>query len=243
MRTGLASLMLAALMVGIGAHMTFAHSEWHHNGAQTTARYDGAYASIEVTNANTRPNTNDFVASRLLAKSNVAGDAWIEVGWAEVGFPGTLDPNGLPEQYVYVYDTVHREWHFYNTLCVTSCHVDVRIVKSSSCVIGSPPCVWTAQLYNHTAGAWANLHSVTLPMDRAYLEEFTEVYVDPSQPVTHFAIDLASNDLDWFETQRRFSDGSWNLWVTTNTTTLAVTPYCIDWITSRYVFEAQNGGC
>ena len=219
-----------------------AHTGNHHNGAQTSARYDGAYAWIETPNPGVRANTNDFIASRILLKKDSAGSQWIEVGWAEVGWHGLV--NGVPEQFVYVYDTVHRAWHFYDALCVgTGCHVDVRAHPSTNCDIGDPSCVWNAQIWNHSLGVWEQLHAVTLPMDRAYVEEFTEVSIDPNNPTsTHLQVDLDFNDLDWFLTQRKFADGTWRDW-DSNTSKQAVAPYCIEWINNYYRFEAQNGGC
>ncbi len=185
-----------------------------HNGGTTTARYDGAQATIEVTNPGVRAGKDEFVASRILAKKDGAGSAWLEVGWAEIGWRDLV--NGVPEQFVYTYDTAHNEWELYNSLCVSDgCHVDVRIIKGSTCDIGDPTCTWTAQLFNHSTGTWQNLHSVTLPQDRAYIEEMTEVYIDPDFPLTledHIAVDQVNNDLDWSDTQRRYVDSTWNVW-------------------------------
>lgn len=211
----------------------------HYAGAQSTARYAGVYGWLEITNPGARANTIDFVANRVMAK-NATGSEWIEVGWAEVGWELV---GGYPEQWVYVYDTVHDQWHFYGGLVVGS-HVDVRILSSSSCDPGDPTCVWTAQLFNHGSGLWENLHSVTLPMDYVYLEEYTEVYVDPGQPLVHIAIDNDSNHLDWFETQRRFAAGDWRLWGNSNTfADDSSTVYCTSWTTLYSKFWTYKGSC
>lgn len=229
------------------ASSVLAHGGYHHNGAVTSTRYDGAQAWIEVTNPTARAGTQDFVVSRIMMKKDPSGpgpeQAWLEVGWAETGCCGLV--GGVPEQYVYTFDTAGGGWEFYGALCVTSgCHIDVRIVKDSSCDIGDPTCIWKAQQFNHSTGTWQNLRSVSLPMDRGYIEEYTEIYQDPDFPMSgHIDVDQTYNGLDWFETQRRYSDDTWHLWNSSNTGTGSVSPYCIDWIANYYEFEAQEGGC
>lgn len=247
-KTKVSTLVLAAMLFGLGPPPVQGSGlGYHYTGAYTSSRYDGAYAWIEVVNPTVRPNTLDFVVSRIMAKKlndgDVSGQAWLEVGWAEIGWEGLV--GGVPEQFVYTYDTVADEWSFYNALCVSDgCHVDVRIIPSASCDIGDPTCVWSAQLFNHSTGTWQNLRSVTLPMDRAYLEEFTEVYMDLDEPMSgHVDLDQSYNDLDWWQTQRRYADGSFVNWNSTATSVVAQAPYCSDWITNYYRFEAQEGGC
>jgi hypothetical protein len=231
--------MVVATSIVLFASPVSAHSGYHHNGAQTTTRYDGAYAYIEVNNTGVRPNTFDFVANRIMLK-NSTDSIWLEAGWAEVGWTGLV--GGSPQQYVYVYDAYYDEWFFYDDLCTSSgCHIDVRIIQAASCDLGDPSCIWRAQLFNHSTGSWETLHSVTLGMDRGYIEEMTEVHI-ASPFVSHFSVD-AANDQDWFLTQRRFSDNTWHNWANSNSVAGAVAPYCIDWITLYSRFEAQNGGC
>jgi hypothetical protein len=237
-------LVSAMLLIWPSAPSARAHSGDHHIGVYTTSRYDGASAWIEVTNPTVRANTDDFVANRILAKkrTNGPGQAWIEVGWAEIGWAGLV--GGVPEQFAYVYDSAHPVWHLYDTLCVSAgCHIDVRIVSDPGCDFGALSCVWSAQLFNHTTGTWQNLHSVRLPMDRAYLEEYTEIHTDPNHPLTgHLEVDQALNEVDW-QTQRRYADGSFRAWSGTASDTSADAPYCAHWINNRYRFEAQTGGC
>lgn len=208
-----------------------AHSGYHYAGAQTTTRYDGVYGWIEVTNAGTRANTADFFANRVMAK-NSAGTVWIEVGWAETGWHLV---DGLPRQFVYVYDTAHSDWHFYN-LVAPGGHIDVRIIKATTCSIGDPSCTFHAQLFNHSTGLWQTLHSVILPIDRGYLEEYSEVYEDPNQPAQHMSIDIPNNSLNWFETQRRVADGSWGLWTGNTSAGDSSTSYCTTWQHQHYQF-------
>lgn len=231
-------LIVSVLLVLEPPTRALASTGYHYTGAQSTARYDGAYAWIEATDPSARANTVDFNANRIMAK-NSTSTKWIEVGWAETGWKLV---SGVPEQYVYVYDTVSQDWHFYDALA--GGHIDVRIVKSSSCNIGDPTCIYIAQIWNHSSGAWENLRSASLPMDRMYVEEFTEVYEDPAQAAAHMEIDRAANDLDWFETDRRYADGSWRLWNTDNTTPgNSTSTYCTDWITPHSRFETFKGAC
>jgi hypothetical protein len=202
---------------------------------------------IETVDTGVRPNTTDFISNRVMAKrlndGNVAGQAWIEVGWAEVGWANIV--NGWPDQMVYVCDTVHDDWHFYGSVCTgAGCHIDVRIVPSSSCSIGNTSCTWYAQRWNHSTLVWQNLHSVSLPMDRAYVEEFNEVNNDGANPApNHLAVDYNNNDMDWVLTQRRYNDGTWLDWSSVNTGTSRLAPYCVDWIANYSEFTVTLGGC
>ena len=233
----LALIMTIALITPSSAT---AHTTYHYTGAQSTVRHDGVYAWINVTNAGARVGTFDFLANRVMGK-NAGNNIWIEVGWAEVGW--RTDSNGFAAKNVYVYDTVSAAWHFYNVV-VEGNHIDVRIVKSSSCDIGDPSCTYYAQLYNHSTDAWQTLRTVTLAMDRMYLEQYTEVYQDPDEPSQHMAIDIPDNSLNWVLTQRRFADGSWLNWGTPNTSAGSSTStYCTSWTNNYYKWYAYKGSC
>lgn len=238
-----AVLLLAVFLLGaLGSpastvgHTSNAQSGYHYAGAQTTARYDGAYASIEATDPKARAGTTDFNANRIMGKSS-SGIEWIEVGWAETGWALV---GGVPEQYVYVYDSPSASWHFYNALA--GGHIDVRIINNGTC--GTVNTLYTAQLFDHGSGAWSTLRSACLSIDRLYLEEYTEVSMDTTQTFAHMEIDQANNDLGWFETQRKFADGSWRLWSATNTAAGDSNPtqYCTSWITANSEFDTHKGG-
>ena len=244
-RHGRATLMLPfALVVAMSfgsptsaiGHTNNSQDGYHYAGAQTTARYDGAYASIEATDPWARAGTSDFNANRIMGKSS-SDNEWIEVGWAETGWALV---GGVPEQYVYVYDSPSANWHFYNALA--GGHIDVRIVNSGAC--GSTNTLYTAQLFDHGSGSWATLRSACLSIDRLYLEEYTEVAIDTNETFYHMEIDRANNDLDWFETQRRFADGSWRSWSAANTSAGDTNPtqYCTRWIIDNSEFDTHKGG-
>jgi hypothetical protein len=236
----------ASALVLLTAVPVLGHPEYHYQGAVTTSRYDGVYGWIETVDTGARPDTMDFIANRVMAKKlegNPSGQAWIEIGWAEVGWANIV--NGWPDQMVYVYDTVHYVWHFYGSVCTgAGCHIDVRIVPGSSCTIGASSCTWYAQRWNHSTSVWQTLHSITLPMDRAYVEQFTEVNNDGLNPAPgHLAVDYNNNDMDWLLTQRRFSNGSWLNWSSANTGTSEEAPYCINWYANYSEWTVRNGGC
>lgn len=87
------------------------------------------------------------------------------------------------------------------------------------------------------------MHSATLPIDRIYLEQMTEVYMDPDEPAAHMSIDIPDNSLNWVEVQRRFADGHWALWNGANTTTGNSNPYCASWTNDYYKWYAYKGSC
>lgn len=222
-----------------------AHGGTHFTGAETTARYDGVYAEIEVADPSVRAGTDDQIKHRIRMTETTSGGAWIEVGWLEYGMNLV---SGAPEQYVYVNSSAAPQDDFlFGPLSVAAgSHIDVQIVKASSCDIGDPSCTYIAQRWNHSTLAWTTLRSVVLPMDRGYLEEFTKVYQDPSPSFPgHISVDTANNDMDWTQTKRRHQDDSWHLWGTSNTVLTLDDDgsYCSDWINLSYRFEAQNGFC
>lgn len=236
----IAPTLLSIVAIVVSATPATGHSQYHYTGAQSTVRHDGAQAWINVTNAGARLGTSDFVANRIMGK-NANSNVWIEVGWAEVGW--LTDSNGFPKKIVYVYETQNPGWRYYNTVTAGG-HVDVRIVKASSCAIGDPSCTYHAQLFNHSTGAWQTLHSTTLPMDRLYLEQYTEVYIDPAEPAYHMSIDIPDNSLNWVEVQRRFADGSWAVWNAANTSAgNSSSTYCASWTNNYYKWYAYKGSC
>lgn len=219
------------------AHTSNSQAGYHYAGAQTTSRYDGVFAWIEATDPSARAGTSDFNANRIMGKDST-GSEWIEVGWAETGWALV---GGVPEQYVYVYDSVSAMWHFYNALA--GGHIDVRIINSGGCgSFGNT--LYTAQVYDHSTNSWATLRNACLITDRLYLEEFTEVAMDTTQAFYHMEIDRAANDLDWLDTERRFADGSWRAWDSANTAAGDSNPtqYCTDWFTNYADFDVQKGG-
>lgn len=150
---------------------------YRHLGAVTS---DGGYAGVTgvftVTDPGVRPRSTDFVAARFLALGRSGGrDQWLEVGWTEDGWRDDA-------QYVYTFDTVELTWRYYPRYAVApGDRVALALTAGDTGPHGTP---WSAWL--RWDGRWTLLTTRTLPVDdRATIEQYVEVYVDPARGGTY----------------------------------------------------------
>ena len=197
---------------------------YHHLGATTAAPWSGILGRVTVRDPGVRQGTHDFVATRFLAKRDTdRGVAWLEAGWAETGWAGG------GHQRVYTYDTNRRSWQFYDQYPVRDgdriwFYLTAENDRS-----------WQAWLWWHDA--WHLLTEQELPLtDRAQIEQYVEVYVDPdrggSYPVPPVAVDnvqLRSGDGLRYWRDRRIGTLSGN----------SAGAFCLDWQTR---FDTWSAG-
>jgi hypothetical protein len=91
---------------------------------------------------------------------------WIEVGWAEVSW----DPNRKDKQIVFVYDTQHNVWHFFDQYILQQ---GVGYVFSIDYQGNNN---WQAYIWWNDA--WQPLHTATLPFALAGASEVTYEVLD-----------------------------------------------------------------
>jgi hypothetical protein len=145
---------------------------YHHLGATTDGTWSGVLGRMSVRDPDVRPGTFDFVATRFMAKAETpTGVKWLEAGWAETGWSGD------GQQRIYTFDTNTGHWTFYDQYpVVAGDQVWIELVATGTA--DSP--TWSAWLWWH--GGWHLLTSQRLPLtDRATMEEYVEVYVDPTR--------------------------------------------------------------
>jgi hypothetical protein len=179
---------------------------YHHLGASTHGAWAGVQGRMSVTAAGVRDGTYDFVATRFMVKSEVAGATrWLEAGWAQTGW------SGLGRQRVYTYDTDTNTWTFYDQYPLSpGDQIWINLVPvpdgrprhgpsagpstgpstaADPSAAGPPPAAerrpgggtaWAAWLWWH--GDWHLLATRDLPIgERATVEQYVEVYVDPER--------------------------------------------------------------
>lgn len=239
MRLRNASLVMVGLLLSLvllHAAPASAHANYHHNGAQTTSRYAGSRATIEVTNPSVPTGTTDFLVARILSKgTQTQGLPWIEIGWVELG--DHIGQNGYPIREVYVFDTVN-EWYFPPGYQLTTGDIiDVRIVPLSSCSLSATSCYWGAQIL--VGGSWTTLRWVLLPMGiLAYQEEYVEIANHNSG--VHFEV-ATTGYLHWHDARLRTTAGVFNTWTPAHPTTSGnVLPYCVLWWSVYYSWSAER---
>jgi len=127
---------------------------------------------LAVDNPGVRAGTFDFVATRFMAKASTPlGTKWLEAGWAETGWSGS------GQQRIYTFDTNTLRWTFYDQYPIKP--GDEVWIELATTGTGPAP-AWGAWLWWHDA--WHLLTTQSLPItERATIEEYVEVYVDPTR--------------------------------------------------------------
>jgi len=144
---------------------------YRHLGAYTRDEQAAVGATLTVRDTGVRRRTDDFVATRLMARADTAGGTrWIEVGWTEDGW---LDDNA---QHVYTYDSSTGDWSYYDQFPVRDGDRIPVVIQSGPARHGGTE--WRAYLWWDRR--WQLLAAPTLPFGpRAQVEQYVEVYVDP----------------------------------------------------------------
>lgn len=137
------------------------HQGYHFMGASTRFGVQGLYGSVCVTDPGVRRGLFDFVAAWYMVDT-LSPPRWTQVGWAKVGWRDD-------RQYIFVYDTEHNRWEFFdqypisNGMCVW---VAVTASQGTS---------WDNWLWWN--GEWNLLHTTNVGFsvpDRG--DEYVEVY-------------------------------------------------------------------
>lgn len=212
---------------------------YHHNGAQTNARYKGGQATIEVTDPKVTHDgsVNEFVVSRVMGKK-WADSNWLEAGWAEVSWRSDTPV-------VYTYTDAVGSWNFHTGYSLTrGSYYKFRVERCS--VDG----VYRTCAYIYWNGSWQRLdvtsygctYDGTDDNRRCYIEEYTEVYSQDSSP--HPALTDNDASIDWDDTKIR--DGA--NWVTWNDNTYpsgegSIDPYSACWTNKDWDFRVKRGAC
>ncbi len=140
---------------------------YHHLGATTAGTWSAVLGRIAVTSSGVRDGTYDFVAARFMAKAETRGGTrWLEAGWAQTGW------SGAGRQRVYTFDTNTNRWTFYDQYPIgPGDRIWIELAAGADST-------WTAWLWWHDA--WRRLTVQRLPIgQRALVEQYVEVYVDP----------------------------------------------------------------
>jgi hypothetical protein len=162
---------------------------------------------------------SDFVATRVMAKEDFDGQThWIEAGWAENGERDN-------DQYVYTWDTNDRYWKFYEQYNLQDgMQIWITIDSEQS---STRSAWWRAWIWWNNA--WNQLSREPLPIyDEAYMEEYIEVYNDPSDPDHLF---LPRIDFDSVQVKLK-PTGTAVYWTQPPVGTSpgsAIDPYCLIW--------------
>jgi hypothetical protein len=205
---------------------------YHHLGAGTAGEWGGVSGRISVVDGNIRPNTYDFVAGRFMVKRDMGGGsiAWLEAGWAETGWAGA------GRQHIYTFNTNTKTWQFYDQYALKpgdTVWLDLHTDGQG---------VWQAWLWWNNR--WNLLTAQRLPIgDRAYVEQYVEVHVDPRQSAQ---IDVPTVTVD--NVQLRPADGGgapqyWRGDVNTLTGDVAQQRsggFCLNWVNKYDTWTAGD---
>jgi hypothetical protein len=171
-RLAIGGLCAALLAIGDPAASTVRDPErrpdgggYAHLGAGSIGDWSGVLGRLTVRDTGVRVRTQDFVATRLMAKRESKDKVvWLEAGWAETGWAGG------GKQHVYTYDTNRNAWTFYDQYALA----DGDQIWIS--VHHGGKGVWEAWLW--WRDAWHLLTSQKLAMERAQVEQYVEVHAD-----------------------------------------------------------------
>jgi hypothetical protein len=185
---------------------------------------------MTVTAAGVRKGSYDFVASRFMAKSDTpTGVKWLEAGWAQTGW------TGAGRQRVYTFDTSTNKWTFYDQYPISDGdHIWIEITAAG------PGPTWVAWLL--WRGHWRRLTETVLPAGgQAQLEQYVEVYVDPSRGGTVWVPAIQVDNV-----QVRAQPGAPLRYWTSSTVPTApdapgTAPYCVTWESGYDAWHA--GSC
>jgi hypothetical protein len=213
-----------------GAGRAESGSGYHHLGAMTETGWAGVGGSATVRHTGVRSGSQDFVATRFMARGDVGGQTkWLEVGWSESGWQA-----GGP--HLYTYDTNRNQWAYYDQYKISDgMTVWLSLDSDGSTAKGS---TWDAWLWWNDE--WNLLTAQQLPIgEHTNLEQFVEVYVDParggSYPVPR--VDVADVQL----LDGTGGDQPWRDGVGTDSAP-ADAGYCLDW-RSRYDDWSAGSSC
>lgn len=188
---------------------------YHHLGATTATRWSGVIGRVEITDAEVRPDTYDFVATRFMAKAQTMdGTAWLEAGWTETGW------NGIGRQRIYTYDTNRQSWVFYDEYQIKpGDRVWIYLHTEQE---GDRP-AWQAWLW--WGEKWNLLTSQELPIgSRALIEQYVEVHGDKPIRVPPVNVDSVALQ-DGPQGPRNYWDGD-----VPTSPGAGAGGYCLNWI-------------
>jgi hypothetical protein len=188
---------------------------YHHLGATTSGVWSGVIARLEVVDAAVRPESFDFVATRLMAKADTPdGTEWLEAGWAETGWSGD------GRQRIYSYDTNRDAWAFYDQYEIAPGQRFWVYLQTEQ---DAPRPQWQAWLW--WSDGWHLLTSQDLPLTgRAKIEQYVELHSETPFHMPPVDVDNVS-----------LKDGpkgplvDWVRRIPTNTSSPHGT-YCLTWI-------------
>jgi hypothetical protein len=201
---------------------------YHHLGATTAGTWAGVRGRLTVRDSSVRQGSYDFVATRFMAKAGTpTGMRWIEAGWAEAGWSRS------GRQRIYTFDTNTNRWTFYDQYPVKD---GDRVWIELSASPGPDP-VWRAWLW--WAGSWQLLTAQRLPIgDRATVEQYVEVYVDPRLGGTVHVPPVKVDNVEVVPTPGR-GPRFWTGTVPTDPGGAGTDSYCLNWQTG---YDTWNAG-
>lgn len=219
-----AAVVCAGLLLTGAASSSAAGGTYYHLGAGTTGEWSGILARLTVRDPGVRAGTQDFVATRLLAKrESERGTVWLEAGWAETGWAGG------GKQRVYTYDTNRRVWTFYDQYALApgdQIWIAVQAAKDD---------VWEAWLWWRER--WQLLTSQRLAMGgRAQVEQYVEVHVDGAT-----AFDVSPIAVDNVQVKDGEALRYWRAGAVPTAPGGSAGGYCLEWATRYDTWTA--GSC
>lgn len=178
---------------------------------------------MTVRDTGVRAGTQDFVATRLMAKREAKGKlSWLEAGWAETGWAGG------GKQRIYTYDTSRNAWTFYEKYAISDgdqVWIYVHTDRDD---------VWQAWLW--WGDRWNLLTTAKLPLGgRGQIEQYVEVHTEDAA-----RIDVPRIAVDNVQVQ----DGTeFRYWREADVPTASgggTRAYCLDWATRFDTWTAGN---
>lgn len=205
---------------------------YHHLGALTNSGWAGVLGEVTVRHTGVRPNSEDFVATRFMARGDTGGQTrWLEVGWSEAGW----QPGG-PR--LYTYDTNRNQWAYYNQYQLTD-GMPIWLALDSNGATERSGSTWDAWLWWNNQ--WNLLTSQQLPIPASTnLEQFVEVYDDPQRAGGFAVPPVRVDDVELDQLGGDYQPWSDDVDTQTNP---ADPGYCLDWRTRYDAWTAGTGGC
>lgn len=203
---------------------------YRHLGALTDDAYAAVGGGLTVRDPGVRAGTHDFLATRFLARGDVGGRTkWLETGWSENGWRDRA-------QHVYTYDTTTMKWSFYDQYELRPGDRVYLALQSGAAAQGGT--TWNAWLWWNDR--WNLLAAPVLPFGAVtQMEEYVEVYVDPSHAGSY---PVPAIDVDDVTVQAKPGDGftPWREPGVPTTESARYDGYCVDWRTRWSDWSARS---
>lgn len=213
---------------------------YRHNGVQSSHRYKGIQATIQVSNPSVTHDGsyNEMVVSRIMGKAYQTSK-WLEAGWVEASWLADTP-------FVYTFTDQDGEWEYYSDYSLSRSlyyrfRVDRCYVLNTTTIRTCAEIFWNGEW--HVLTWWlygCSYYDGGTDSERCYGEAMTEIFSQDSTPWPSIA---TGNSIDWDAVQIRPNLTWYNLGGSYPASEGAQSPYVLCWQAHSYDFSVSKNSC